>query len=218
MAIVVADTNAAYKLFFFADKNIIPSQKININGQGEVIFHPIVKTELDSHLVAYATLKELGYKPSNMNIPAFIKNAPDQYFLDRLDKFITDNLCSELKTFDLNDSKFSKHHQVYENLRKKIQKVLHKSDYKGNAKTSQPSIEDYNVLYAADIHDYKIVTNDGILKKVAEAYLDDDKVLIAEDLIRAVYKNDQSKQNDIDRAIDNATILGESILASRIRS
>lgn len=213
--VVIGDTNAAYKLYFFAQKNVIRTSPIEIQSIGTVVFHQVVLEEVSAHIESWMYLNKVGIRPPEGEYPNFFDVIGEEE-LSKIEKFVTDNLSQDFAPVDSDQPKFQIKRKIYERERKKIQAQWQKSGTKGRKTYSTPSNADYGILYTAETTKTKIVTNDEILLAVAEDILGEGNTYKTEDLINAVLREDPSKKAAIQEALTNLEFMGEHINVGRV--
>jgi hypothetical protein len=214
--IILADTNVVYKLYFFVSTGVVPSRNIIIKNLGIVEFHPIVKVEVEAQTVAWRLSASYGIKGYG-DWPAFFDLIGDKE-VKKIEEFVENNISTRDVNVDTGSKAFLLKKKIYEKERMAIQKAMQEQGRVGRKVISVPSDNDYSVLYSAEIKKFKIVTNDEILLKVAEEFLDADQTLKAEDVLKVIYNNDIALESKIKETIETLDSLGEVITISRIFS
>lgn len=207
--VILGDTNVAYNLYFFISQNVIPCKNIII-GTEKFEFHPIVLEEVEAHTKAWILSKELGLK--NIDLPSFF-DAIQKDGLLKICKFVEDNLASvEPVVTDTRD--FIAQRNIYEKIRLKLQKNMKAKGTVGKKITSVPSLNDYKILYSAQINNLKISTNDGILLEISKEILEDHNALKTEAILKIILASDPTKKPAIKESLNTLTyfdrILNES--------
>lgn len=178
--ILLTDTNAAYKLYFFRRKNLVPLSKLEIDGIGIVEFHPIVLEEVSGHIGFWNKACEYNLSNKTEHCPNFFHALLADDFPKTID-FITANLCTSIESVNVKGQDFSDKRKIYEAERQRLQKIWKENGVLGKKVTSKPSNNDYCILYSAEKHNHKIITHDEILFAVATEILDDSVLLRVED-------------------------------------
>ncbi|MEQ1722910.1 MAG: hypothetical protein ABL930_07015 [Pseudobdellovibrio sp.] len=212
--ILLSDTNAAYKLHFFTDKQIIPKTNIIIPKLGKLEFHAIVLEEVEAHITVFKTAKAMGLDFNGLEIPNFFQTVGDAY-LDKIYDFVKNNIC-QIPIVDCHSSEFIQKRKVYEKERLDLQKKWKANGVVGKKVKSTPSLNDYSLLFSAQKQNLKLLTNDEILLAVAEEFLPDGSTFKTEDIINAVYRDDEQKKSLIEDTIGTLESLGEMIIRPRV--
>jgi predicted nucleic acid-binding protein len=213
--VIMSDTNAAYKLYFFAVKEVIPFYNIQIGGVGVLEFHPIVLEELTAHLEAHRILSDYGW--TDETFPKFFDSLNENQKL-QLTNFVSSNVSKTITSVSSSDSDFHTSRKAYEKERVNLQNIWKSNGTQGRKVFSKPTLNDYKVLFSAQECNYKLLTNDEILLAVAESILDEGFTYKTEDIINAALKLDPSKKQIVEEVLDNLSLIGEAIIRSRIFS
>lgn len=209
---LITDTCSAYKLFFFISEKIIPEFNIIIPNLGKIEFHPIVLTEFDNDLAAYHLFKNLNLKPKWKGYPNFFDTLGHE-LLPKIESFIKGNL-TKLATTSPNDKKFIIQRKIYDDYRIQLQNQWQKENkYQASQKSiSEPTDEDYLLLYDALKNKIELVTNDEILLAVANHFLGvqvNKMAYMAEHVIHAVYSHNTHLKVAIEDCVKNLNYLNE---------
>jgi hypothetical protein len=213
--ILLTDTNAAYKLYFFRRKKIIPESSIIIDGIGIVEFHPIVLEEVESHIGFWNKANEYHLSNKTEYCPNFFKELLESDF-PQIIEFIKANICSSVAPVNIHTQDFSDKRKIYEAERERLQKKWKSNGVSGRKVSSKPSSKDYSILYSAERHAHKIITHDEILFAVATEILDDSSLLKVEDVIAQIYEKNPQSKPDIECVLTNLEYLGEVLVKTRI--
>ena len=211
--IILADTNAVYKLFFFVEKGLVASSNINIQGFGKIEFHPIVKDEVEAHTTAWRLSSQYGIKSADY--PAFLETVGEGT-VKKIELFVKNNISNTINPVDTTSQKYINKKRIYEDERKDIQKEWVSQGVSGKKVRSKPSINDYSVLFSADCYKHKILTNDEILLAVATEFLDAGFIFKTEDALNAIYKANPACKPDLEEVIRTLSSLNEAINQSRV--
>ncbi len=215
--ILLADTNAVYKLYFFFKKGLLPPNNIFIPNIGSLEFHPIVLDEVAGHINFRNLILTKEYDYLIDEIPKFFSHLLDDDFPNLL-MFTKNNLCKSLEIVDLNSEQFQKKRKIYEVERVRLQKMWIANNEKGKRVHSRPGSNDYSLLFSAEKHGYKIVTHDGILSAIAFEILNDEMTMKVEDIIKQILLNEPSQKEKIEAILANLDFVGESLNSARIFS
>ena len=211
--VILSDTNAAYKIFFFMKKKVFESKNISIDGLGNLYFHPIVLEEAEAHKEAWRVREEYAYVIQEM--PSFFKELTTD-LINEIVTFIRQNTHPSFKSVWIDDQKFVRKRKAYEVERKRLQKQWSNSGVKGRKIKSKPSLSDYRLLYTADIEGCKLCTHDEILFAVAHEFLNEGETLKTEDIINQIYRKNPRLKDNIEEAINNLHFLSENINSNKI--
>lgn len=212
--VLLTDTNAAYKLYFFKKKGVIPSQSISIDI-GAVQFHPIVLEEVEGHVGFWKYATEYNISNRTEHCPNFFKDIlPEDP--EEILKFVRANLCSSIDSVDTKSEVFLNKRRIYEAERNRLQAKWKAGGSKGAKVESMPSLNDYSILFSAESSKFKIVTHDEILFAIATEILEDASLLRVEDIIRSFYQADPKLKPLIESVITNLEYINEPISKIRI--
>ena len=125
--VLLADTNVAYKIYFFMKKGVVPFEKINVSGLGDLLFHlfhEIVLEEAKAHEKAFKELKKL--KLPSTDVPDFFSKIKGSDLKEMM-KFIQANIDKSTKKEQPHNQHFRKMKKAYEKERKRPSKSLDSS-------------------------------------------------------------------------------------------
>jgi hypothetical protein len=212
--VVLVDTNAVFKLYFFFLDDVIKGIDIVVDSVGVLKFHQIVKDEFQDDLDAWYYRKHVTGAPRAY--PRFFDSI-QEHGLKKLEKFINDNLTtSDIGAVDVQSRRFERQKVLFEVKRKELQAHWIKAGTKGKKVTSVPSDNDYSLLSTAIEYKLKMLTCDEILLEVSKEFHEESFVLELEDVLKAIYNTDVSKQAQIKTTIQTLDHLSETIKASKI--
>ena len=209
---LLTDTCSVYKLYFFINKGIISSENIIIPNLGILEFHPVVFKEFEDDMEAYHLFKNLSPKPKRKCYPSFFDDLGEQVF-PKIEKFIKANI-TKLTTSSSSDPDFLIQKKIYDDYRVSIQEEWRAQNrFQGSQKAvSEPSDEDYLIVYDALKNKVEVVTNDEILLEVSNHFLNQQlnkAAYMAEHVIKAVYDSNNSLRKDIEECAQNLGYLQE---------
>lgn len=211
--IILADTNAVYKLFFFVEKGLVSSKDISIQDFGKIEFHPIVKLEVEAHATAWRLSSKYGI--TSADYPAFFGMVGEQTIV-KIENFVDNNFSRLINPVDTTSQRYISKRRIYESERKHIQNEWASQGVLGRKVRSRPSDNDYSILFSADCFKHKILTNDEILLAVATEFLDAGCIFKTEDVLNAIYKANPSCRSDMQEVINTLSALGEMVNHSRV--
>jgi hypothetical protein len=215
LKIVLCDTNAAYKLFFFYKKSIIVKNNLSVPVYGTIEFHPIVLDEVTGH-IKFKELVDKNNIPSLANkFPSFFKQLGNQDLVE-LREFIQLNTSSTIKTVDKLSVDFQLKRKLYEAERKRLQARWVQEGRTGRKVKSTPSFEDYALLNSVQDLGLKLLTHDAIVEAIAIEFLSADSTLRLEDVIREILIAKPSHKELIEKVLDNLDILDEGLIRAKI--
>ena len=196
------------KFTSFMKKGVVPFEKINVSGLGDLLFHEIVLEEAKAHEKAFKELKKL--KLPSTDVPDFFSKIKGSDLKEMM-KFIQANIDKSTKKEQPHNQHFRKMKKAYEKERKDLQKAWTAQGIKANKVSSKPSNNDYNLLYSANHRKYKLVTHDEILFSVASEFLEEGFILRTEDILNQILKINPSLKIKIEDATNNLESIGEKI-------
>lgn len=213
--VVLTDTNALYKLFFFRRKNVIPAVSIAIPNIGNVEFHPIVIQELKEHIKFYKQHENDDEILKTQYFPQFLKNLSAKDITD-LEEFAHKNMCRSIATVNTKSGLFTNKRSSYEKIRVRLQAEWKAQGVVAKKVRSIPTHRDYSILFSAQHHKMKILTHDEILGAVAIEILDDGCLFKVEDVIYQVLQSNAALKPQVVSALDDLNFLGEKISRNKI--